>query len=105
MSDADDVEKVEQRNIPSVCQDEDSSLDESMGSYEDASGEREQPCRDDDDSRPELCSSVQGEQSGDCIGDTLGDESLVTIQPEKHMMEPKSAEEDIMHIMHDSPFG
>ena len=39
------------------------------------------------------------------MGDTLGDESLVTIQPEQHMMEPLSAEEDTMHIMHDSPLG
>ena len=48
---------------------------------------------------------MQGEQSGDSTGDTLGDESLVTIQPEQHMMEPESAEEDTMHIMHDSPLG
>ena len=56
-----------------------------------------------DASRLELHSSVQGEQSGDSTGDTLGDESLVTIQPEQHMMEPESAKEDTMHIMHDSP--
>ena len=79
MRDADEVAEVEQVDIPSVCQGEGSSSDESMGSVEDASGEREQPCIDDDDSRPELCSSVQGEQSGDCIGGTLGDESLVMI--------------------------
>ena len=71
--DADEVAEVEQVDIPSVCQGEGSSSDESMGSVEDASGEREQPCRDDDDSRPELCSSVQGEQSGDSMRDTLGD--------------------------------
>ena len=65
--DADEVAKVEQVDIPSVCQGEGSSSDESMGSVEDASGEREQPCIDDDDSRPELCSSVQGEQSGDSL--------------------------------------
>ena len=41
----------------------------------------------------------------DSTGDTLGNESLVTIQPEQHMMEPKSAEEDTMHIRHDSPLG
>ena len=51
-----------QEGIPSVFQGEDSSSDESMGSVEDASGEREQSCRG-DDSRPELCSSVQDEQS------------------------------------------
>ena len=39
------------------------------------------------------------------MGDTLGDESLVTIQPEQHMMEHESTEEDTMHIMHDSPLG
>ena len=70
--------ELEQVDIPSVCQGEGSSSDESMGSVEDASVEREQSCRD-DDSRLELCSSVQGEQSGDSMGDTLGDESLVTI--------------------------
>ena len=58
LRDANDVAEVEQEDIPFVCEDEDSSSDESMGSYEDASGEREQPCRDDDDSRSELCSSV-----------------------------------------------
>ena len=82
MRDADEVAGVEQVDVPSVCQDEDSSSDESMGSYEDASGERGQPCRDDDDSRPELCSSVKDEQSRDSTGDTLGDESLVTIKLE-----------------------
>ena len=76
----DEVAEVEQEGIPSVCQGEDSSLYESIGSVEDASGEREWSCRD-DDSRPKLHSSVQGEQSGDSTGDTLGDESLVTIQP------------------------
>ena len=103
--DADEVAEVEQVGIPSVCQGEGSSSDESMGSVEDASGEREQPCRDDDDSRSELCSNVQGEQSRDSMGDTLGDESLVTIQPEQHLMEPESAKEDTMHIMPDSPLG
>ena len=75
-----------------------------MRSDDDASGEREQSCKD-DDSRPELYSSVQGEQSRESTGDTLGDESLLTIQPEQHRMEPKSAKEDTMHIMHDSPLG
>ena len=37
--------------------------------------------------------------------DTLGDESLVTIQPEQHMMEPESAEEDTMDIRHDISLG
>ena len=100
----DDAAEAEQKGIPSVCQDEDSSSGESMGSNADASREREQSCRD-DDSGPDLSSRVQGEQSGDSTGDTLGDESLVTIQPEQHMMEPESAEEDTMHIMHDSPLG
>lgn len=75
-----------------------------MGSDEDASGEREQSSGV-DGSRPGLHSSVQGEQSGDSSRDTLGDESLVTIQREQHMMEPESAEEDTIHIMHDSPLG
>ena len=75
-----------------------------MGSVEDASVERERSCRD-DDSRPELYSRVQGEQSGDCIGDTLGDESLVMIQSEQHMMEPELAKEDIIHIRYDIPLG
>ena len=52
--------KVEQEDIPFVCQDEDSSLDESMGSYEDAFGQHEQSCGV-DDSRPDLYSSVYGE--------------------------------------------
>ena len=38
------------------------------------------------------------------MGDTLGDESLVMIQPKQHMTELELAEEDTMHIMHDSPF-
>ena len=58
MRDADEVAEVEPVGIPSVCQDEDSSSNESMGSFEEASGEREQPCRDDDDSGPEMCFSV-----------------------------------------------
>ena len=33
--------------------------------------------------------------------DTMGDQSLVTIQPEQHMMEPESAEEDTMDIRDD----
>ena len=48
---------------------------------------------------------MEGDQSGDSTGDTLGDESLVTIQREQHMLEPKSAEEDTMHIVHDTPLG
>ena len=78
LRDADEVAEVEQVDVPSVCQDEDSSSDESMGSDDDASGEQEQSCRD-DDSRPKLYSSVQGEQLGDSTGETLGEESLVTI--------------------------
>ena len=73
-----------------------------MGSVEDASREREQSCRD-DDSRLELSSSLWGEQLGDSTGDTMGDETFVMIKPEQHMMEPELAEEDTMHIMHDSP--
>ena len=42
LRDADDVAEAGQVGIPSVCQGEESSLDESMGSVEDASGEREQ---------------------------------------------------------------
>ena len=95
LRDADDVVETGQEGIPFVCQDEDSSSDESMGSYEDASREQEKPYKE-DDSRPELCSSVQGEHSRVSMGETLGDESLVTIQPEQHMMEPESAEEDTM---------
>ena len=79
MSDVDDAAEVEQKGIPSVCQDEDSSSGESMGLHEDAFGEQEESCRD-DDSRLELYSSVQGEQSGDSMRDPQGDESLVTIQ-------------------------
>ena len=79
---ADEVAEVEQEGIPSVCQGEDSFSYESIGSVEDASGEREQSCRD-GDNRPELHSSVQGEQSRDSTGDTLGEESLVTIQLEQ----------------------
>lgn len=37
------------------------------------------------------------------MGDTQGDESLVTIQPQQHMMEHESVEEETMHIIHDSP--
>ena len=29
----------------------------------------------------------------------------MTIQPEQHMMEPESAEEDTMHVKHDIPLG
>ena len=39
LRDADEVAEVEQVDIPSVFQGEDSSSDESMGSVEDASGE------------------------------------------------------------------
>ena len=52
-----------------------------------------------------MYSSVQGELLGDSTGDTLGDETLVTIQPELYMMEPELVEEDSMHIIHDSPLG
>ena len=41
LRDADEVAEVEQVDIPSVCQDEDSSPDESMGSNDDAFGERD----------------------------------------------------------------
>ena len=57
-----DVAEAGQEGIPSVCQSEDFSSDESIGSFEDASDE--------------------GEQSRDSAGDTLGEESLVTIQLE-----------------------
>ena len=101
---ADEVAKVEQEGIPSVCQGEDSFSYESIGSVEDAFGEQEKSCRD-GDSRPELHSSVQGEQSRDFAGDTLGEESLVTIQLEQQVMEPESTEEDTIHIRHDIPLG
>ena len=61
LSDVDDVAEAEQKGIPSICQDEDSSSGESMGLDEDAFGEQEQSCKD-DDNRLELYSSVQGEQ-------------------------------------------
>ena len=78
MFDADEMVEVEQEGIPSVCQGEDSFSHESIGSVEAASGERGQSYMD-GDSRPELYSSVQGEQSWDSTRDTLGGESLVTI--------------------------
>ena len=81
MFDADEMAEVEQEGIPSVCQGEDSLSYESIGSVEVASVEQEQSCRY-DDSRLQPYYSVQGEQSGDYIGDTLGEESLVTIQLE-----------------------
>ena len=61
--------EVEWEDIPFVCRDEDSSLDESMGSYEDASKEHEPSCGF-DDSRPELYCSMHGRQSKDSMGDT-----------------------------------
>ena len=39
------------------------------------------------------------------MGDIHDDESLVTIQPEQHMVDQESVEEKDMHIMHDSPLG
>ena len=57
LRDADEVAEVEQVDVPSVCQDEDSSPNESMGSDDDASGEREHSCGV-DGSRLELHSSV-----------------------------------------------
>ena len=51
----------------------------------------------------ELHSSVQGEQSRDSAGDTLGEESLVTIQLEQQVMEPKSTKKDTTYIRHDIP--
>ena len=104
MRDVDEVAEVEQVDVPYVCQDEDSSPYESMGSDDDAYGERDHSCRD-GYNRPELYSSVQGEQSRDSAGDTLGEESLVTIQPEQHMVEPELAKEDTMHIRNDIPLG
>ena len=104
LRDTDDVAETRQKDIPFVCQVEGSSSDESMGSMEDASGEREQSCGV-DGSRSELHSSMQCEQSGDSTRDTLDDESLVTIQLEQHVMEPELAEEDTIHIRHDIPLG
>ena len=57
LSDVDDVAEVEKEKIPYVCQDEDSSSHESMGSYEDTSGENQLSCGV-DDSRPNLSSNV-----------------------------------------------
>ena len=99
---ADEVAEVEQEGIPSVCQGEDSFSYESIESVEDASRERKKSCKD-GDSRPELHSSVQGEQSRDSAGDTLGEESLVTIKLEQQVMEPESTEEDTTYIRHDIP--
>ena len=82
MFDVDEMAEVEQEGIPSVCQGEDSFSHESIGSVEVASAERGQSCMD-GDSRPELYSSVQGEQPRDSTRDTLGEESLVTIQLEQ----------------------
>ena len=59
MRDADEVAEVEQEDIPSICQDEDSSSDESMGSCEDASREHERLCGF-DDRQPKLYSSEHG---------------------------------------------
>ena len=39
LTNANDVAKAEQKSIQSICQDEDSSSDESMGLAEDVSGE------------------------------------------------------------------
>ena len=39
------------------------------------------------------------------MADIQDDESLVIIQPEQHMVEHESPEEEAMHIMHDSPLG
>ena len=60
MRDAEEMAEVKQEDIPFVFQDEDSSLDESMGSYEDAFGEHEQSCGV-VDSSPDLYSGVYGE--------------------------------------------
>lgn len=38
------------------------------------------------------------------MGDIQGDESLVKIQHEQHMVEHESAEEDDNHNIHDEPF-
>ena len=67
---ADEVVEVEQEGIPSVCQGEDSFSYESIGSVEDVSEE--------------------GEQSRDSVGDTLGEESLVTIHLEQQVMDSES---------------
>ena len=81
MRDADEEAEVEQEEIPSICQDEDSSSDESMGSYEDTTVEHEQSYGV-DDSRQDLYSSMCDEQSKDSMGDIQDDESLLMIQPE-----------------------
>lgn len=79
-------------------------VDESMGSYQDASREHEQSCGV-VDGMPDLSSSVYGEQSGDSRGDIQDDESHVMIHHEQHMVEHESVKEEDMHNMHDDPFG
>ena len=71
-------------------------MNESMGSYEDASKEHEQSCVV-VGSGLDLYSRVYSEQSMDPTEDIQGDESIVMI---KH--EPIG--EDDMHNMHDEPF-
>lgn len=102
LRDVEEMVEVQQKDIPSVFQDENSSLDESMGSYEGASGEHEQSCVF-VDSGPYKYSSVYGEQSVSPMGDIQDDESPVMIQQEQHMVEHESVEDNDMHSMHDEP--
>jgi len=97
LSDTEEMTEVEQIEIPSDHQREDSSLDESMGSYEDASREHES-CRV-IDSRPES----YDEQLVGPRRDIHDDESPVVIQREQRMVDLESAKEDDVHNMHGEP--
>jgi len=85
LSDTEEMTEVEQVEIPSYLQGKDSYLDESMGSYEDASEEHES-CRV-VDSR----TNSYDEKSVDPMGDIRDDGSPVMIQREQHMVEHESA--------------
>lgn len=100
LSDTEEIIGVGQEDIPSDFQDDNSSLDESMASYEDIYWEHEQSCGV-VEIRLDLYYSVYSEQLVDPMGDIQGDESPLMIQHEKHIVEH---EEDDMHCMHDDNF-
>lgn len=102
LSDTEEMIETEQGKISSDSQGDDSSLDESMGSFKDAS-EEHGSCGV-VDSRPDLYSGVYGEQLVDPMGDTQDGVSLVMSQHERHMVEHESAEKDDVHSMHVEPF-
>lgn len=99
LSDTEEIEEKEKMVIPSDHPGEDSSSDESMGLYDDASKGHE------------LCRIVDGrpnfydEQSVDPMGDIQDSVSPVMSQHEKHMMEHELAEGDDVYNIHDDPFG